>query len=987
MIKFLSVFSLFCALIFFHTIGVHAETVINVDGSTVDWNSSDAQCMLTYTDSQGSDFTDVERICVTDSYSSDGYFYMLIEFVEDRSSSARNRVWLQNANVILNVDTDSDGVAETQIDFLNDPQNEVYGIISLPYLEVRIDYDLVDPDGDRQFSFFIDSYWRNSVEDRVPYDEGTTVDYSIDPATGSPRAVRMLAQNAVIENGGVRLNWVTASERANAGFHVYRFEPQEHRWIRLTDALIPGLGDTPFGRQYTFMDPQGLPGDRYTIQDVEFTGKKRSNGVIQAKSSRHLLDEYIPAMTTKLSRPFDLFSRLKKLFATRSGPKNRFCNDAGYLYSTDAQGVYRLSTDALHEAHLSPKKTKLTMNGNAVPVTTDRKGLLFYAAPTADRYADYDMVVAEPGHRRSVQMKRQRVRSRCRSIVDSLPVTRTFEKNVNYYVATPIDDPFFWSMAFSGSPAKMPFRLTGLVGGGARMSVSLVGFAASTSGDDHIAHFSINGVPVGEWRWNGKGEEAAALTIPDGVLQLENQLSVSVDGQRPMDMLSVDKMTVTYQRYLALEDGQLLFDAAVNQCVSVAVDATDTVVLDVTDAGNPVRLVGSVTDGHRIQFGVPRAKDGVTVRKLLVADLNQAMSPVPERSLSTPLQMNQASSAAYLVITHPLFADAAARLAEYHGASMETFVAETDDIYNRYTGGRPHPRAIREFIRELADSGNLRYVLLLGASTVDSNDVMGIGDTDYIPTYFYRTFLMGYESASDTGFIDGIPHVALGRLAARDQSEANRVVDKLVSWYETGAPSAGASVYVADREDGSERSFVSDMNDQVASSGVFQSQAETLVLDNAGTPTAALRMLLNEGVDFVNYHGHAYVSGWSSPEVANLAFADSLENDHLFFLMSWSCFDGMFPSPWDESLAWQFVANPTAGAYGALAGSSLSNPAYVELFANQVTVELANGADTIGDAVAAARKQISRNLSKGALDTYHTYNLLADPAAPNPWSR
>ena len=969
-----------------------AETVIDIDGSIGEWDASDAQCMLSYTDSAGSDFVDVARICVTDSASSDGYFYLLIEFVEDNPNNNINRIWLRNANVFLNVDTDSDGVMDLQLDFINDPSGDVYGIINMPYLETRIDYDLVDPDGDREFSFFVETSWRGGSDDRVPYDDGTTVDYSVDPETGSPRSVRMLAQTATFVDNGVEIVWVTASERANAGFHVYRFERQTKRWIRLTDQLVPGLGDAPFGKRYTFIDAQGLPGDEYQIRDFEFTGKKRWNGAFRARSPGAFIDSYIPAMVPWMDKPFDLKARLGRLFASAHPRRVAGQRANAFLFQVDAVGLHRLSNTQLRDANLRSRFTQLSVGNASVPVMRDREGLLFFGAPTVDRYADYDVVVAKASRRRPAMVRQRRIgRARCDTYANSVTYAQTFENDNNYYVATPTEDPFVWTMILGSNPATLPFHLTDLVAGEATVNVALFGFAERSDGDDHIASFLLNGSPLGEWRWNGKGEEIATFQVPDGVLQPENVLEIVMSPERPTDMLSVDRVEVTYPRRLVLDDGQILFNATAGSCVNVLVNATDVVILDVTDSGAPVQLLGGVSDGRSLQFRVPKFRGQQPLRRILVASRVAAFSPVPERPMTEHRMMRwQASHAEYVVVTHPLFLEAATRLAEYHSAkasSVRSMVVTTDEIFDRYNGGRPHPDAIRQFLMETTSSGAAgpKYVVLLGSATVDSNDVMGIGDSDFVPTFYYRTNLNGYEAASDATFVNGLPQVALGRLAVRSVVEANGVVAKLIAWYDAGAPALGKGLYIADRESADERSFVADMNAQIDASGPYAAQAERFLLDDAGATSEALNMLLSSGADFVNYHGHAYVSGWSSPEVANLAFADNLQNAHLFFVMSWSCFDGMFSGPWDASLAWQFVANPQGGAYGALAGTSLADPAFVEYFSVLVTEELASGADTIGAAVRSARLQLSTNLSRGAEDTLFTYNLLADPATPNPW--
>ncbi|MBN2715225.1 MAG: hypothetical protein JXX14_05180, partial [Deltaproteobacteria bacterium] len=608
-----------------------AETVLDVDGRVSDWNTSDAQCMLTETDSSGADYVEIERICVTDSASTAGYFYLLTEFAWDNPNPSLNNVWLRNANLILNVDTDSDGVIDLQIDFINDPADVVYGVINFPYLEARIDYDLVDPDGDRAFSFFIETSWRGGSADRVPYEAGTTVDYSVDPATGSPRAVRMLAQSAVYGENGVTVTWVTASERANLGFHVYRFDQSTERWTRLTETPIPGLGDAPFGKKYVFNDSQGLAGDKYQIQDVEFSGKKRWNGKITAVSPNRFLDAWLPPMTPKSDRPFNLLARLHKIFTGPASKRTPAENGGAYLFQVDTNGLQQLTQSQLAELNLEPRRTQLSINGRRIPVLTNKTGLLFYLAPEADRYADYDVIAASKTRRPPVGIRQHRLRSRCRTFTDVLPFTARFEENSLYYVATPTADPFFWQMVFNGLPGTFPFRLTGLEPGPAQIKVSLVGLAANASGDDHVASFFLNGHLLGEWRWNGPNEETAVFAVSDGMLLADNQLEVVLSPERPNDLLTVDRIAVTYPRQLQLEDGQLTFNAPSGSCVNVLVNSSNLTILDVSVPTEPTLLVGAAADGRSVQFKIPGSGTGQPQRAILVAQNDSAYSPIPHR--------------------------------------------------------------------------------------------------------------------------------------------------------------------------------------------------------------------------------------------------------------------------------------------------------------------------------------------------------------------
>jgi hypothetical protein len=114
--------------------------------------------------------------------------------------------------------------------------------------------------------------------------------------------------------------------------------------------------------------------------------------------------------------------------------------------------------------------------------------------------------------------------------------------------------------------------------------------------------------------------------------------------------------------------------------------------------------------------------------------------------------------------------------------------------------------------------------------------------------------------------------------------------------------------------------------------------------------------------------------------------ASRFTNQHLFLLLSFSCFDGAFTGPWGQALSWAFVNNPDGGALAAVAASSLTDPAAVELLSEQILCHLTSGqASTLGEALAEAER-ILTGLNPALDDVVSTFNLLGDPATPNPWA-
>jgi hypothetical protein len=85
-------------------------------------------------------------------------------------------------------------------------------------------------------------------------------------------------------DGSVTLEWRTASELDNLGFHLYRALAADGPWTRLNTSLIPGLGSSAVGQAYSFLD-SGLTNGvahYYRLEDVDASSKVTSHGPVSA---------------------------------------------------------------------------------------------------------------------------------------------------------------------------------------------------------------------------------------------------------------------------------------------------------------------------------------------------------------------------------------------------------------------------------------------------------------------------------------------------------------------------------------------------------------------------------------------------------------------------------------------------------------------------------------------------------------------------------
>jgi hypothetical protein len=102
-----------------------------------------------------------------------------------------------------------------------------------------------------------------------------------------PTAVELESFEAVAQIGAVELLWKTASELDNLGFHLYRAGSERGPYERITASLIPGLGASPVGARYRYLDSDVTNGITYfyKLEDVETTGRSEMHGPVSAVPS------------------------------------------------------------------------------------------------------------------------------------------------------------------------------------------------------------------------------------------------------------------------------------------------------------------------------------------------------------------------------------------------------------------------------------------------------------------------------------------------------------------------------------------------------------------------------------------------------------------------------------------------------------------------------------------------------------------------------
>jgi len=82
----------------------------------------------------------------------------------------------------------------------------------------------------------------------------------------SPTLVNLISFTAVEVPGGIFVEWETASELDNAGFHVWRSSTKDGQYERITRYLIPAEGSVAQGARYHYGDTSVELGNTYWYQ-------------------------------------------------------------------------------------------------------------------------------------------------------------------------------------------------------------------------------------------------------------------------------------------------------------------------------------------------------------------------------------------------------------------------------------------------------------------------------------------------------------------------------------------------------------------------------------------------------------------------------------------------------------------------------------------------------------------------------------------------
>ena len=333
---------------------------------------------------------------------------------------------------------------------------------------------------------------------------------------------------------------------------------------------------------------------------------------------------------------------------------------------------------------------------------------------------------------------------------------------------------------------------------------------------EHQFDFKWNSEPIGSHALSGPNAKVIELSAVAGATEGLNQLGIF---HRDSELTRLDWIELEYSRRLAARSGELSFDWADAVRTDDGTTHRGVAAFELTGFAGERPRVLDVAQGlaeivdftHDPVAGTLEFQDehDDSDRPPLYVAATPSRWRRPVRiSRDAPSHLRaEGNGAEYIIITHSDFSSAAERLAAWRarddrfGEPMATAVVDVQDVYDEFSGGMVDPMAIRSFVRYAVFHWRPApfFILLMGDGTYDYKNNSGTSHTNWMPAFQDRISMYDEWYVRITGE-DALPDLAIGRLPVQTASEADAVVDKLISYDREpeGGPWRARSLLIAD---------------------------------------------------------------------------------------------------------------------------------------------------------------------------------------------
>ena len=480
---------------------------------------------------------------------------------------------------------------------------------------------------------------------------------------------------------------------------------------------------------------------------------------------------------------------------------------------------------------------------------------------------------------------------------------------------------------------------------------------ASSVNPDHRTTIGLNDTLLADTFWDGKQRQVFTVGVPAGLL-VSGVNTVTVGALNPpgieADDVYVNYWELDYRRQFRPWNGQLDFRAAEGGPHEYAVagwPSAQVAVWDVSDPRWPRRLVGAVAEPAGAETRLRFRVDYLAGARYWLQTEASIAGPASLRLRPDTGLRQPAGGADVVIVTPAELRPAAEQLAGWHrDHGRRALVADIQDVYDEFNDGIYHPKAVPALLawaEEHWPEPPPAYLTLVGDGHWNFkgfNPALYPLEPNPIPPFLAWADPWQGEVPSDTHYGDlngdGLPEVAVGRLAVNTLAEAEAVVAKIIAYDETvrGQPWQQRALFVADNADSTGNfpavsdEIISDTLPADLTAGAQRVYLGQTVPDAVSARTA-ISDALQSGVWLVQFAGHGAPERWTHEQIWRTADVPGLRNaDRLPVVMTFNCLDGYFAYPGRPSIAETMQRLAGGGSIAAISPAGLGTVDDQQLF-------------------------------------------------------
>lgn len=360
-----------------------------------------------------------------------------------------------------------------------------------------------------------------------------------------------------------------------------------------------------------------------------------------------------------------------------------------------------------------------------------------------------------------------------------------------------------------------------------------------------------------------------------------------------------------------------------------------------------------------------------------------------------------------VVVAPDEFMDIAEEYATWRGDAkqirpMKVGILRAQDVWDLWGSGAMDPAALRNALRWANAKWGISHALLLGSGHADPRGIHHPADATLLPQWeddevSTDDFFTWFDS---TGV--HIPRIAMGRVPARNTTEARAWLDKVELFEDPSKANFGTwrntIVLAADDQwqaGKPDNLGHSQQTEQIAEAMEVQHPwlhterlfEQTYPFDNTGfmKPDArrALVDLLNQGTTAFNYMGHGAPYQLTDEDLMDLPTIQRsvVNSTRPFFFFAGSCTVGRHDVPDSRGMSETFVVSAGKGTFAGVAGTRPTFSSENTVLATtlwQRVLDTTGTSPTLGEALQSAK--LASAYQSNAYTIQDLYNLLGDPA-------